>query len=278
MLKDFSILFKETWKEYKLKLKLFLKVYFTFSVLIPLALLVIFGGLAAIAYDYNLMPLVYIFAFLGILAIIAVSVIGTAATIYSALFAKDSKIKLSRVRDNSIKFFWKYLRLMIIIVLIALALVMLVVSSWSLTSLSYWTLLFSIPFTIALIVLFIGLAIYWTFSCYILLDENTKVFLSLRKSFHLVKGKWWRTFGFIILVGLIVLGVYIIIGILQLLFTPLMILGGKGVIIYYTITNIIRVIATAFISPLSIIFIKNLYLDMKLFSLKRKIFDKKETL
>ena len=189
MLKDFSILFKETWKEYKLKLKLFLKVYFTFSVLIPLALLVIFGGLAAIAYDYNLMPLVYIFAFLGILAIIAVSVIGTAATIYSALFAKDSKIKLSRVRDNSIKFFWKYLRLMIIIVLIALALVMLAVSSWSLTSLSYWTLLFSIPFTIALIIFFVYLAVYWAFSSYILMDENAKVIFSLRKSFNIVKGK-----------------------------------------------------------------------------------------
>ena len=278
MLKDFSILFKETWKEYKLKLKLFLKVYFTFSVLIPLALLVIFGGLAAIAYDYNLMPLVYIFAFLGILAIIAVSVIGTAATIYSALFAKDSKIKLSRVRDNSIKFFWKYLRLMIIIVLIALALVMLVVSSWSLTSLSYWTLLFSIPFTIALIIFFVYLAVYWAFSSYILMDENAKVIFSLRKSFNIVKGKWWRTFGFLILIGLIVLAAYVVIGILNIFFLPLMILGGKGVIIYYTITNIIRVIATAFISPLSIIFIKNLYLDMKLFSLKRKIFDKKETL
>ena len=225
--------------------------------------MVVFGGLAGIAYYSDLIFLTYIFAILGILAIIAVFTVGSVALIYASLFAKDSKIRLGKVREDSIKFFWRYLGLMALMILIVVFLAILAVGSWSLIILSYWTLLFSIPFTIALIVLFIGLAIYWTFSCYILLDENTKVFLSLRKSFHLVKGKWWRTFGFIILVGLIVLGVYIIIGILQLLFTPLMLLGTNGLIFYNVISLIFRVIASAFITPLSILFAKNLYLDMK---------------
>ena len=263
MLKGFGALFAETWKEYKLKLKLFLKIYFTFSVLIPIILLIIFGGLAAIAYNYEIMFLVYIFAFLGILAIIAIFVISGVATIYSALFAKDSKIKLSKVRNDSLKFFWRYLGLMVIMVLIAIVLIILAASSWSLVNFSYWTLLFSIPFTIALIAFFAYLAVYWAFSGYIILDENAKVILSLRKSFKTVKGKWWRTFGFLILIGLIILAVYFVIGILNLFFLPLMILGGKGIIIYNVISIIIRVIASAFITPVSVIFIKNLYIDLK---------------
>src|SRR3989344_7201289 len=98
MLKNFGTLFSETWKEYKLKLKLFLKIYFTFSILIPLLLLVVFGGLAGIAYYSDLIFLTYIFAILGILAIIAVFTVGSVALIYASLFAKDSKIRLGKVR------------------------------------------------------------------------------------------------------------------------------------------------------------------------------------
>ena len=38
--------------------------------------------------------------------------------------------------------------------------------------------------------------IYWIFSGYVLFDENKKIRESLKRSKEIVKGKWWRVFGY----------------------------------------------------------------------------------
>ena len=45
--------------------------------------------------------------------------------------------------------------------------------------------------------------IYWSFGVYVLFDEKKGIVDSLKRSKEIVKGKWWRVFGYFILILLI---------------------------------------------------------------------------
>jgi len=109
--------------------------------------------------------------------------------------------------------------------------------------------------------------VYWTFAVYIFFYEKDGILVSLQKSKQLVKGNWWRTFGYLLLLILIVSIIEII------LFTPIsiteaLIKSGEMTIsttyivlssLYELITNFISVLMYSFL----ILFFKNFYFALK---------------
>ncbi len=84
--------------------------------------------------------------------------------------------------------------------------------------------------------------VFWIFATYILIDRNTRVFTSLNESRQLVKGRWWRVFGYSLLIGFITGIVGFVLGLIPVF----------GLIVSPLITT-----------PFAILFMKNFYLDLK---------------
>ncbi len=142
----------------------------------------------------------------------------------------------------------------------------------------YWAgLLFGIVSLIFLAGLFILLIIpgiifmiYWIFGLYIYVDEKKGIIDSLKRSFHIVKRKWWKTLGYslfffliIFLISLLFLIPEIITGIILFyqIFTGNF---SSSFFIFSQILSYIFELARGFITiPLTILFFKNFYLEMK---------------
>jgi len=52
--------------------------------------------------------------------------------------------------------------------------------------------------------------IYWIFSAYIFFREKAGILKSLKASRMLVKGKWWRVFGYSFLLGVLFIPIYVV--------------------------------------------------------------------
>ncbi len=84
--------------------------------------------------------------------------------------------------------------------------------------------------------------VYWIFSPYVLFSENKGIIDSMKRSKALVKGRWWRVFGNFLLLSLIIIAISILLS-----FIPFF---GKMITYLFT-------------TPFTIIFFKNLYLDLR---------------
>ena len=122
---------------------------------------------------------------------------------------------------------------------------------------------------IALILPAIILGVFWIFASFIFLDQkqnkgkNKGIIHSLKKSFEMVQGNWWKTFGFIILLTIIYLASNLLLGLIFSLFsisldavasTSNSILGLQYILNY--LNQLISAIITI---PFPIIFIRNFY-------------------
>jgi len=234
---EFGDLFSKSWKEYKKNFKLFFKIFLLFS-LIPSAifiLLIIISG--EITNNPNLL--------IASLPLMILNIIMTISLIYIALQRKNLSFKQSI--KGGLHYFWKYIGLSLLLFICL------------------------IPLFLLLIIPGLIFSIYWSFSPYILMNENTGIWESMKKSKSIVKGKWWKVFGYVLLLG-------IIVGVISLIFsTPKNILDNlsnfpKGIeySVIYFITNIIKSFAILIITPLTILFYKNFYFD-----LRKKISNKK---
>jgi len=114
---------------------------------------------------------------------------------------------------------------------------------------NFWRYLgFAIVMGIFLVVLYILLIIpgiiftvYWAFASYVFIHKNTTVMGALKESKNIVRGNWWKVFWR----GLLLFIIYIVVdGILG--FIP--IIGG--------------LLSMLILYPFSVLFFKNLYLDM----------------
>lgn len=129
--------------------------------------------------------------------------------------------------------------------------------------------LISLIFIFLLLLLFIipGLifAIYWLFGSYVLFDQKTSILQSLKKSRQLVKGKWWKIFGSLILIILISAGISLIISLIPEIINFLTkIYPSKTSLMISLILEAISGFLTELVAlPLPILFFKNFYLDLK---------------
>ena len=269
-MKNFSQLWKESWKEYKLKLRTSLKLYLVLLILIPIALLLI-AGITALPMlftksPYSVIPLVLFLPFLIIGFIVSYVIFYIALIRYSLLKPKEQMKELIK---GSYSYFWRFLGLSLLIMLICFAFVIVGVAPWIFLKLSYWFLVLIIPMDIALFMMIIYLTLGWSFSSYILIGENTKIIKSMKESRNVIKKNWWHVFGYVLLVGIIVSVVSMVFSLPAEIMEKLIKNNISALfILIYVIAAVLNIIGSMLITPFTVFFIKNLYVDMKLFRKK----------
>lgn len=266
--KGFGELFLSSWEEYRKNFLVFLIIFLLLS-LIPSIILYLLGipitslnteisnlgknsdpvQLLDIfsKYRYNLL-ISFVFFIISIL----LSVWMYSSLTYNSLYRKKSMSVKESLRGG-----WKYY-------------------------LRY--LLFGIVSSIFLIGLFLLLIIpgvifmvFWIFSVYILVGENKGIIDSLKGSYRLVKGRWWRTFGFLLLFFLICIIIFAFFGLvsdgINYLINPQFVLDKFSKNPNYTFNNIVIIneligvlfsfTASLIVIPFVILFLKNFYIDSK---------------
>jgi len=163
---------------------------------------------------FSIYGLLFLIIFLVILLVI---VFAQASYFYIALSKKKNPL-LREIFNNAKKYFWKYIALSIV--------------------LSF----FLFFLYLALIIPGIIFSVYWIFAFYILISENKGIMDSLRRSKEIVKGRWWKVFGFLALMVLIIFGTSFILA-----FIPF----------------IGQIFSSLVITPFAILFFKNFYIEMK---------------
>lgn len=143
----------------------------------------------------------------------------------------------------------------------------------------YWNfILFSIVSGIFMILLFIALiipglifSIYWCLSSYIFLDKKEGILGSLKQSRKMIKGRWWKTLGYSLLIGLIVVVFAVMVSVIQLptiILNSIHIMNGTQISsVLFGISSLLELIVN-FITylvgiPLTIFLFKNMYLKLK---------------
>lgn len=114
-------------------------------------------------------------------------------------------------------------------------------------------------------------AIYWIFGVYVLFDEDKPILKSLKRSREIVRGKWWRVFGYIILLSLILIGIAIVAGLIATpteLMYKIAIQNGETVSIQFYATHSLlswfsNLLLNLIIVPIGILFFKNFYFSLK---------------
>jgi len=236
-MKGFGDLFRESFNETKEKFmpifKSFLFLYLIPMVILFLVFMVIFAvgfsrgdsvldfslgsvvsaALVGGAFSYGLIVVGFILVIILVVLMILLSI----SYLYIALFGKK-QMSFKHIFGAARTYFWRYVGLCI---LLAILLVILFI-------------LFIIPGIIFFV--------YWLFAAYVLMNEKLSPWDSMKRSKQIVKGRWWRTFGILLLIGVIVSFASLIIGLIPLI-------GG--------------LVTSLLLTPFSIIFFKNMYLDMK---------------
>ena len=121
----------------------------------------------------------------------------------------------------------------------------------------------SIILAVALVFLFMLLVIpgiifliFWVFSLYVLVLEDTKIIESMKKSMEVVSGRWWNVLFMIVFVLFVMWFINVVLLIALNLFNFFGLFGGSSFLIT---TNLISMITTLFSS----IFLTNYYLALR---------------
>lgn len=164
-----------------------------------------------------------------IAAISLVGIIGAVFYfIYQAGLVKESmkgkaKFDFHRVTHSGKRNFWKFVWFAIV-------------------SMFFLGLLF-----LALVIPGIIFGIYWCVAIFVYFDSKKTVMESLRTSFHMVRGNWWRIFGYTIVLFLI----FGLVGVITELLS-------------YLVTGFVaEFLNTLFTAPFGVLFYKNIYLGLK---------------
>jgi len=206
-----------------------------------------------------------------------------AGLISSSLQKKDKdKYDLKKVSKLASENFWRYIWLTILIMLVFFAIATIIGLLVTFLTIIFALVIpaeiavalgFIIFFTILGIALF-TLLIYWILSVYYLLDEKCSATDSMKKSYRVVKGRWWLTLGYLLVVGLIIMGFSSVINLPFFLFEMIYIIGqghaalastiqSPELYVFQTINELVISIFYAFVYPFSLIFFKNLYFAYK---------------
>lgn len=113
-------------------------------------------------------------------------------------------------------------------------------------------------------------SIYWVLAIYVLIYENKGVIDSLKGSYNLVRNRWWRTLGYVIVFVFISWAISGLISIPSAIFggytQAQMLIGGisNEIIIITSIVDMLTtVISNCILLPLGLLFGRNMYLEYK---------------
>lgn len=267
MAKRFSDLFSESWKEYKENYKFFLLVIFLF-LFIP-SFIYYFLNINLMTEIVKLGQRPSFEATMGVISAhpssfaissffnIIVFLLSVFCTVVLTIGILNKK-KLIDFKDSLKKGKENYLRSLWFSIVIGV---------------------FLIGLTILLVIPGIIFGIFWCFSFFIFLSKRKNVRESLKESHMIVKGKWWGTFGYVILIFLIcflvMLAFTFIAGILNIIINPGLFTAqlSRNYSVFYSspiwyVNDIVSMIFSFFANvvtiPLMILFMKNLYLDRSL--------------
>jgi len=248
MEKGFGELFVNSWKEYGEKFIPILKI-FLFLYLIPVIAFFIISAII----------IIILLAIPGISSIplsgAAIAQNITNIDYFSIDYFKDLGLGLSVLIPVGILFFILYITLIVLFILMSISFIHIgftketSVKKIIKASKSYFwkyvglTLLISLALLglfILLIIPGIIFSVFWIFSTYVLIKEKKGITESMKRSKEIVRGRWWRVFGFSLLLILMAGAVNYI-----LRYIPF---GG--------------LVATLVITPYIILFFKNFYLDL----------------
>ncbi len=300
MVENFGEIFSNSWKELKENFKTFLIILITLSFIPSVIFFIIevlwmkdFYNVFKPGVEPDISQIISLFTgpkFL-LLAIVFIAMIFIGNWLYSSLIYNSLyKKKTMSVRESlkgGKKYFWKFFGLMIIMFLVfSLPILVLVGIMFGIL---FFAQASGIGLIILIVILFnliiIGylifilyLVINWIFSVYALIGENKGVIESLRRSKELVKGKWWITFGYLLLLILIMIGISILFSIPAMIINLILSIAygstagdisafSKGFSDFLVISSIIsfvfNILSQIIILPLTVFFIKNFYLSRK---------------
>jgi len=253
MTKRFRELLSLSWAEYKSNFNLIFKIFLILYIIPSLAvsLFTLYGlsglneklsaitateGVLAIEAIKEIIisevPALTIFAILFLVAAILGFIMSLTLINFSFSLGKKSKPSTtSQAIKSSSKYLGKYI---LLVIAVSLALVGLY-------------LLFIIPGII--------FTVYWVFAAYVLIGENAGVTESMKRSKAIVKGRWWRVFGYYLLLMLVFIGISLIFSIPGSILRAIF----QSEIIY----DIFSLASYSITVPLGILFLKNFYLDLK---------------
>jgi len=199
-------------------------------------------------------------------------------TIYFAsLYNEKGKMTFSQAARGGIKYFWKFIGLTLYIILIILLIYLPATLSMLLAILTFATgiIALGILFVLLSVGLFIGgliltvyLTISWAFSLFVIIRENTGIREAMRRSRLIIKGRWWKVLGYMIVISLIAmlinLGVSVPAYVINRIFS---IIYANSVVIYFIIEQIVSqifgIIGAIVSVPLTVLYLKNFYLDLR---------------
>ena len=238
MKKGFWKLFGDSINEYGEKLipifKIFFFLYFIPLLIIGFLVLLLFSGVYASLGKSVLetgsldiqelvksqaVPLFSLIVFMVVFGIILAIFYFLTSLSYTYIgFANKKDLSFNTVLGFARKYFWRYVGLSLLVIVCL------------------------IPLYILLIIPGIIFTVFWAFSSYIMVNEKTKIRESMKKSRALVKGRWWKVFGF----GLLFLLIFVIV---SAIVNIIPFIGG--------------IISSLVLTPFLILFFKNFYLDLK---------------
>lgn len=254
----FGEIFSLSWKEYKNNFKVFaivlillsfIPAIITYIISIPFTLEYLKLGaqptLSEILAIYFTSKYLLIFIFWIISFILSLWM--SASLIYNSLYRKK-EMSVKETLAGGGKYFWKFF-------------------GFSIVYFIFLALLF-----LLLIIPGIIFLVFWIFASYVFIGENKGILESLKTSKRIVQGRWWSTFGFLLLFGLIAFGISIVFsiipGIISIItgfayLTSPESIPPSIVITTNFISQMFSLLANLITTPLGILFFKNFYLDMK---------------
>ncbi len=279
--KRFSDLFSESWKEFKLNWKIFLVILILLSFIPSLVM-------RAFVYFFQpeilkslenadisqIMPMLFNFYLPFLIIFLIIFVLGTwmnSSFIFNSVY-KKKYMSVNETLKGGRKYFWRLLGLTLFsglilgvpFFLINIFGIYLNLIETSIIMIIYWLIF------VLYILFFIWIIICWIFSAYILIRENKGIIDSLKLSKRLIKGKWWRTFGYLFLFILIIGGIVLIIALIWFLINFIInpnyfndLMNQTPNLLNEIVSLAFGYIINIFFVPLSIFFLKNLYLARK---------------
>ena len=222
-IKKFGQLFTESFADYRKNFSLLIKIALLFFFL-PTLIIQLFG----LINDWSsIMLLASVLLNIGL---IIITHLGTFSIVKMLADKKgEGTTDIKKAVSAGLRYLWKGIGLSIIVGLALFGL------------------------TLLLIVPGIIFSIYWAFAIFVLVNENTGIIDAMKGSKKLVKGIWWKIFGYILLLSMIMIAAYIITTVFVTL-----IIGMSDFI-----TTICFSLLQAFITPFYLTFMQKFYLSLK---------------
>jgi hypothetical protein len=206
-----------------------------------------------------------------------ISLIGMLFSIYAyggiaGLLIKKKSLTYKSFINEGKNNFWRVLGfclLVLLIVLISLIIISLpillvyilrVLGNESTSIAIFATLVF-----LALILAAIWIMINWIFSFFFFVGKSSRFRDSLRESRELIRGRWWKTFGYLILLFLFLAAVGIVVelpfGLVNLVLDMMGNNNYQSKIIINNLSNFVSIIVQVFTFPFSLLYLKNLFFN-----------------